>query len=331
MKFNKKGEVDAQILKIILVIAAFLIIILLVIRFNFTKSIEDNVCRASISLQSKGGIIGGIANNAFSANCKTNYVCISGGKKCLGINPTETIKVDASDKTEIMKAIADEMVDCWWAYGEGKMAFAERETWKTNLACAACSRIVFDEKIQQTQAEISYQDFYNFLTDFKKSPSETYSQYMYNTNNVDYINNQFSGIRYNSVFRLSYIKDYIKSEDLTFNRKLDFKKDYYIIIGSARQSWFDDNSNWIFGAAATIVVGGTLLATGGTAAPIVMGISTVAKGTAIGLAGAGTVGATLIYNSVFKPTDDSYIFSPIILEADSLKEVQCQEYITLPG
>lgn len=232
MKFNKKGEVDAQILKIILVIAAFLIIILLVIRFNFTKSIGDNVCRASISLQAKGGIIGGIANNAFSANCKTNYVCISGGKKCLGINPTETIKVDASDKNEIMKAIADEMVDCWWAYGEGKMNFVEGAAFSYTRKCAVCSKIVFDKSIQEKYPEgISYKDFYNFLLVAKKSSFETYSQYLYNTIYLDNIQLALEKTTAQKTF--PHVKSYLYSPDKTF-RNIGFSEPNYLIIASMK-------------------------------------------------------------------------------------------------
>jgi len=236
MNFNKKGEVDAQIIKIVLVIAAFLIIIFLVIRFNFTKSVDDNICRASISLQSKGGIIGSIADDAFSANCKTNYVCISGGKKCQGITPTETIKVDASNKNEIMKAIADEMADCWWTYGEGKMNFAKPGWFNLGRLCAVCSKIVFDSEIQKKYPEgINYKEFYNFLLIAKKSSFETYSQYLYNTIYLENIQEAINGTTPEMEF--PHIKNYLYNDKRVF-RVINLTEPNYLIIASMKDRGF---------------------------------------------------------------------------------------------
>ena len=41
-------------------------------------------------------------------DCKTNYVCISGGGECEGINPTITVKVDLNKKDKDGDSLAKE-------------------------------------------------------------------------------------------------------------------------------------------------------------------------------------------------------------------------------
>ena len=109
---SKRGELTTQqIVMMIVLITSFIILLLLLVRLNLGKETQKEICHNSIIMKSKGkGIIGNI-------DCKTNYVCISGGNDCQYMNPTATIKINTGHdedeiRNDIMKTIADEMAEC---------------------------------------------------------------------------------------------------------------------------------------------------------------------------------------------------------------------------
>ena len=167
---NKNGEITTQqIVMLIILITSFVVILFFFFRLNLGEVSNKEICHNSVVL--KGKSITGFGK----LDCKTNYLCISGGEKCEGINPTQTIKVDSDNKNETMKAIADEMVDCWWQFGEGKVDY-EGEDWE-GYHCAVCSSVKFDEKLKENK--ISYKDLFEYLEKTKKSESQTYLQYLF--------------------------------------------------------------------------------------------------------------------------------------------------------
>ncbi len=124
-------------------------------------------------------------------------MCISGGEDCEGINPTTTVKVNPDSKEEIMKAIADEMADCWWMFGEGELDYM-RGNFFGNTACAICSIVKFDNKIQESQEEgITYEEFIKFLANESKSKNEkdTYLHYLYDVYSVDELAEKYGVIK----------------------------------------------------------------------------------------------------------------------------------------
>ncbi len=181
-KIKKKGELTTQqIVILIIVITSFAIILFLIFRLNLGETSNKQICHNSVVLKSKGG---GFINKL---DCKTNYVCISGGGKCEGISPTVTIKVNLDNEEEIMKAIADEMVDCWWMFGEGEINYLniELDDFLPEPACAICSIVKFDNKILKQEYKISYRKFYEYLNTIPKSETETYFTYLYNSYDVE--------------------------------------------------------------------------------------------------------------------------------------------------
>ena len=176
MMKNCRGELTTQqIVGLIILIVSFSVILFLIFRLNLGETTDKEICHNSVLMQDKTKVFSG------PLDCKTNYVCISGGGECEGIEPTITKKIDLSKpnaKNETMKAIAEEMVDCWWMFGEGKIDY-EGEDWK-GYHCAICSIIKFDEEIQI--GEITYKEFYNYLAKTKKDKTQTYLKYLYNTN-----------------------------------------------------------------------------------------------------------------------------------------------------
>ncbi len=180
-RIGKRGEITTQQLVIIIIlIVSFVIILFLLFRLNLGTTSDKEICHNSVVLKSKSASIVG------ELDCKTNYLCISGGGKCEGINPTETVKVDPENKEEIIKAMADEMADCWWMFGEGKLDYIDIKAFEKETACAICSIVKFDDKIQEAQEEgITYEEFLNNLTNQIEDRDETYIHYFFDVYTIE--------------------------------------------------------------------------------------------------------------------------------------------------
>ena len=180
MSLNKKGEITTeQLVTIIILIVSFVVILFFIFRLNLRTTTDKEICHNSVVMKSTTkGFIGKL-------NCKTNYVCISGGGKCEEISATTTVKVNPNSKEEIMGAIADEMADCWWMFGEGKMNYM-KDVFLKNTACAICSIVDFDDKIESTYPNgITYKEFLDKLSNPMKQEEENYLYYIYGVSDVN--------------------------------------------------------------------------------------------------------------------------------------------------
>src|SRR3990167_8695022 len=142
---NKKGELTTtQLVTIIVLIVSFIIILFLLFRLNPGEQSNKEICHNSVVLKSTSKGFAG------SLDFRINYVCISGGDDCKSLTSASKIEVDLNSKNsenKIMDAVAKEMADCWYMFGEGKADYSEKASSKTQ--CAICSIIEFDEKIQE--------------------------------------------------------------------------------------------------------------------------------------------------------------------------------------
>jgi hypothetical protein len=197
-----KGELTTQqIIMLIIVITSFVVILFLLFRLNLGETTNKEICHNSVVLKSTGkGLVGQL-------DCTTNYLCISGGENCEEINPTTITKVDSNNKEEIMKVIADEMVDCWWMFGEGELNYLGADF--KGYHCAICNIVKFDSSIQEKFSEITYAEFYNYLINTKKDETQAYLEYLYD------------------VFDIDSVKDL--NEKINFDNEKIFTKDKYII------------------------------------------------------------------------------------------------------
>ena len=177
---KKRAEITTQqIVMLIVLIVSCVVILFFIFRLNFQSISDKEVCHNSVVLKSKGkGLIGKL-------DCNTNYLCISGGGKCEDITASETIEVDATKKEEIMKALADEMADCWWMFGEGDLQYLSSDERFIEYTCALCSVVKFDETIIENSEPITYREFYEYLNSLEKGESETYFNYLYDVFDVD--------------------------------------------------------------------------------------------------------------------------------------------------
>jgi hypothetical protein len=190
MKFKKAELTTKQIVGLIILITSFAVILFFIFSLNLGETNNKEICHNSVVLASK---------NKFGASldCRTNYVCISAGGKCESFDSDETIKVELGDneyenKNNVMKAIAEEMSDCWWMFGEGEVDYIGYN-WKLDIAvgthCGICSVVEFDSVLKEKYSEglISYPSFYYFLQTEKKDKAQTYLRYLYGVEDITFI------------------------------------------------------------------------------------------------------------------------------------------------
>tara|TARA_Y100000310_G_scaffold303088_1_gene341085 strand:+ start:578 stop:1357 length:780 start_codon:yes stop_codon:yes gene_type:complete len=174
---EKRGELTTQqIVGLIILITSFVVILFFFFRLNLGEETQKEICHNSVVLKGKG-TLAKLAAGGGSLDCRTNYVCISGGGECEGINPTETIEIDLSKdtaKNEIMKVVANEMADCWWMFGEGKINYVGNDL--IDYHYAICSIVKFDKNIN---VDISYENLFEFLEKNKKDNTQTYLEYIF--------------------------------------------------------------------------------------------------------------------------------------------------------
>ena len=77
---TRKGELTTQqIIMIIIIVISFVVLLYFLFRLNPAETSSKQICYNSVALISKGkGLIG-------SLDCKTNYLCISGGEQLQGL------------------------------------------------------------------------------------------------------------------------------------------------------------------------------------------------------------------------------------------------------
>ncbi len=171
---EKRGEITTkQIVTIIILILSFSVILFLIFRLDLGKTTNAEICRNSVLLKAK-------SENLFSSgnlDCKTNYVCIGGN--CEGFS--ETSSVEANTKKESMEALAKEMEQCWWMFGEGEIDYTRGFNLADKNLCSVCSIVSFGH----LEEEISYDEFYDYLEDNQKSSSQTYLQYFYKGGQIE--------------------------------------------------------------------------------------------------------------------------------------------------
>jgi len=189
---KKRGELTTQqIVILVIAILSFVVILFLLVRLNLGETSDKQICHNSVVLKSKQKLGGG------NLDCKTTYVCISGGDKCA--NSAMKVEVDPNNKEEIMDAIASEMADCWWMFGEGTIKYAGVSD---SVTCARCSSINFDEKILEKEYKISYREFYEYLNKLNKTNAQTYFNYLYDSSDIE-------GFQSNSNLKIDLDNDFI--------------------------------------------------------------------------------------------------------------------------
>src|SRR3989339_574623 len=97
--FNKRGELTTQqIVGLIILITSFAVILFLLFRLNLGEISEKEICHNSVVLKGQSPSNFEVGN----LDCKTNYICISGGEDCKDFNHTNIINININQKPEKM-------------------------------------------------------------------------------------------------------------------------------------------------------------------------------------------------------------------------------------
>jgi len=184
---NKSGELSTQqIVLIIILIASFIVILFFLFRLGLGEKSEEQLCHNSVLQKAS------VFSDA-PLQCYRNYVCITKDGSCEELIKPEKIKVKSLD--EVYEALANEMADCWWTFGEGKVEYVGKDFTKNNY-CSICSQIYFDNSLENIEGvedkKISKDKLYDYLTKNDYSKEQTYSQYLLGTNDLSLFKSQGS-------------------------------------------------------------------------------------------------------------------------------------------
>ena len=225
------------------------------------------------------------------------------------MNNPEVVKVET--KEEIYNELANEMSDCRYMFGEGKVDYVGTAAQKKNY-CSICSQIAFDNSLSNVQGvengEISKDELYGYLSTAKINKDLTYAEYLFKTKDVE-----------------SFKQAASKSGAGTFGT-IETGKQFFVAMGitSEVNSWA-----WYLTAAGVGVAGVLAITPAGF---VGAGIILLVTSGAIG-AGGATIDllepeiSAIIVNGTDVPNN---FMSPTIVESDSqrFKALNCEEILT---
>lgn len=176
---NKKGELSTQqIVLIIILITSFAVILFFLFRLGLGERSEEQLCHNSVVQKAS------VFSDA-PLQCYRDYICITRDGSCEGLIKPKKIKVKSLDET--YETLANEMADCWWMFGEGKVEYVGKDVTKNNY-CSICSQIYFDGSLETLEGvedkKISKDELYNYLAENEYSNEKTYSEFLFGTNDL---------------------------------------------------------------------------------------------------------------------------------------------------
>lgn len=188
MLYNKRGELTSQqIVVYSVLIISFVVILIWIILLNLGGTTKEEICHNSVLMKGESPI-----KSVFSLDCHTKYICLSQTSKCDAMlsKPEEIIQVKTED--DVYKALAENMANCWWMFGEGQIDYVGSDFLSTGLYCSICSQIAFDssvKKIFNGDETFSQRGLYDYIVSHKYTKDQKYDQYMYGLNfsNTDQI------------------------------------------------------------------------------------------------------------------------------------------------
>ena len=169
---KKRAELTSSVLiSIILAIAGFIIVFLVYSQINWTGNVNKEVCHESVVYRATLPSFAG-AKEYVPLKCKTDKICITAGNgKCKEFENTKGVtKIKVSNKEQIEKAVAGEIVSCWETMGEGKLSLFSQ--WfagtygfsKVLSSCVICSRIAFDnENLEKAGINLKNVDVMSYM------------------------------------------------------------------------------------------------------------------------------------------------------------------------
>src|SRR6056297_1657206 len=191
--FNiKKGALTTQqIVLLIILIASFVVILYFFISADLGGESEKEVCHNSVVMKSHSALPGDT-----ELNCHRSYICITKDGSCEGMSKPE--KKEVENVEEVYQVLADEMAECWWMFGEGKIDYVGKDAFLKKNYCSICSQILFDDSLLEFEkienGKIDKDNLYEYMSNKtissglnQKEKSKTYLEYLLKTNNISRI------------------------------------------------------------------------------------------------------------------------------------------------
>ncbi len=312
MKINKRGELTTQqIVILIVLVISFIVILYFLFRLNLGAESEKEICHNSVIL--RGNVL--LSEKTVPLNCKRTYVCLSKDGSCESMTNPNIEK--ASSKEEVYRILAEEMADCWWMFGEGKIDYIGDKTKEANY-CSICSQIAFDNSIRKIEGfesgEINKDEFYNYLSETSLSEGkQTYAEYFFGTKNIASLVSEISVSEGNE-------------EGISTFGKIHLDENYFVMMGITSQ--IGNKYKWIGGVAVVVGILTLPFTAVGGAIILVSGVVT------------GVVGDDLaekLYNPkivaliVEGEGIDNEFMAPTIIEAspEAFRLLNCKDIVTL--
>ncbi len=310
--FNKKGELATrQIVILIILITSFAVILFFIFRLDLGGESKKQICHNSVVMKGNKAIPGEDA----PLNCERTYVCITKDGTCEELNDPEKHKVNSLN--DIYGVLAEEMADCWWMFGEGKVDYIGKKGLKKNY-CSICSQIYFDDSLNDIKniekGKISKDGLYEYLASTKMGDSKiTYSEYILGTTNINLLKEQIVDT------------DEYDLDSVSFG-EIEVGEQYYVLMGITSEV-----SNLVWAGTGIVAGVGTFLAVSNPVGWAVTG--SILVGTATGVGGSQIsksispeIGAITVEG---KGIDNEFT-APTIIKSNQKKfeELNCKEVIT---
>ncbi len=300
---NRRAEMTTeQIVILIVLITSFAVILFFLIELNFGQTTDQQVCHNSVVERGSGVIPTG----AIPLDCKTHYLCLSKDGTCKEMTAPDIVTV--KNKNDVYQALANEMAECWWEFGEGKLNYVG-STFTSNLYCSICSQVAFDKSINFfNNGQIDEAEFYNYLAVTNDSgQGTTYLNYLLGLKNAQ------------------VIQATLEANRSSFGT-IDLNKQYFVVMGIFSKVGLLGWAAVGAGAGAGIAVALVLSpVTGGATLASIPGIIIISSGIV-----GGVTGGYMIGTAVNGESGHEYL-SPTIVEANSndFNSLKCASIQTL--
>jgi len=300
---EKKGELTTQqIVLLIVLIASFAVILFFLFRLNLGKTTEKEVCHNSVIM--RGSSV--LPEGAIALDCKTSYICLTRDGTCEDMTKPQIEKV--RDEDEVYEVLANEMADCWWMFGEGKIDYVKKD-FISNLYCSICSQVAFDNSVNFFEnRELNNQEFYIYLAEHNVSSGD-----------ISYLDYLFG------IGQASAIEETLSINDAELGI-MNLDKQHYIIMGIYSDVGV---GGWIAaGAGASVIIAGALLLSPVTGALTLISIPGIIFTVSGGVAGG--IGGKYIGTSLKGESENDYL-APTIIEVNSEEfgALKCERIQTL--
>jgi len=293
---KKNAEITTtQLVTIIVLIVSFAVILFFIFRLNLGETTDREICHNSVI--TRGSSV--LPTESVPLKCQRSYLCLTEDGSCETL--TKPIKEKAKTREDVYGVLAEELTDCWFMFGEGKVNYVGAD-FKEKLYCSICTQVAFDDSVKPIfeTGEIDEAYFYNtYLTTHNVSGKRlTYSDYLYGTND----------------FSLIHSGDF---------KKINLDKQYYIMMGIVSERSTFKRVLAGIGVGAGITVAALLT-------PITGGLSLVST-TGILIATGGAASGGILVGVIGEgPTGEKFL-KPAIIEVNSqeFKDLDCESITTL--